>query len=280
MTFEKNVPNRRTLVQRLEALTGFTASYTQLPRCAYLIGPYTVEKDGRLNVEVNGAALPILRQLLDENLIKGELPSVPDHHPQNTNSDSHSRVSTVAPDARSCSSEPMPSMEAWFSDPRCDYERRPSSEKTRRIHMNWFQKDVAPFIGNTPIDQVTGNDLLAIYARMEAQGYAPNTIYGVCSMLSMMFTAAIRAGLLEKSPCPGHRYSPPKSGKKKSRKKGTGRLCPFCGKLYTLPPALSRTDNRTEICPTCGIREALRSASVSEEQIEAMISSMEELGNV
>lgn len=35
------------------------------------------------------------------------------------------------------------------------------------------------------------------------------------------------------------------------------RECPICGRLYTEPPAISRVDNKTEICPDCGINEAL-----------------------
>jgi len=30
-----------------------------------------------------------------------------------------------------------------------------------------------------------------------------------------------------------------------------GRICPLCGKTYYEPPALSRTDNKTAICPDC-----------------------------
>lgn len=33
--------------------------------------------------------------------------------------------------------------------------------------------------------------------------------------------------------------------------------CPICGKTFTDPPALSRKDNETQICPECGINEAL-----------------------
>lgn len=35
------------------------------------------------------------------------------------------------------------------------------------------------------------------------------------------------------------------------------RICPVCGREYTEYPALSRKDNKTEICPQCGIEEAL-----------------------
>jgi len=35
------------------------------------------------------------------------------------------------------------------------------------------------------------------------------------------------------------------------------RVCPVCGKTYIDYPAISRKDNKTEICPQCGIAEAL-----------------------
>ena len=35
------------------------------------------------------------------------------------------------------------------------------------------------------------------------------------------------------------------------------RTCPICGQQYTGLPALSRRDNKTDICPTCGMIEAL-----------------------
>ena len=33
--------------------------------------------------------------------------------------------------------------------------------------------------------------------------------------------------------------------------------CPKCDAYYTGYPALSRDDNKTEICPECGAKEAL-----------------------
>lgn len=38
-----------------------------------------------------------------------------------------------------------------------------------------------------------------------------------------------------------------------------GRICPECGRWYTGPSALSRMDNETDICPDCGMMEALAS---------------------
>ena len=33
--------------------------------------------------------------------------------------------------------------------------------------------------------------------------------------------------------------------------------CPKCGAEFTDHPAISREDNETEICPSCGVREAV-----------------------
>lgn len=34
-------------------------------------------------------------------------------------------------------------------------------------------------------------------------------------------------------------------------------VCPMCNTEYSEPPAISRFDNSTELCPTCGMKEAL-----------------------
>ena len=33
-------------------------------------------------------------------------------------------------------------------------------------------------------------------------------------------------------------------------------VCPICGKDYDKHPAISRKDNKTKICPDCGVGEA------------------------
>jgi len=48
-------------------------------------------------------------------------------------------------------------------------------------------------------------------------------------------------------------------------------VCPLCGKLYTGHPALSRADNRTEICPDCGIRQALESIGIQPDEREEIL---------
>ena len=41
------------------------------------------------------------------------------------------------------------------------------------------------------------------------------------------------------------------------------RICPICGNPYTGHPALSRTDDKMEICPDCGIRQSLQSIGIA-----------------
>ena len=48
-------------------------------------------------------------------------------------------------------------------------------------------------------------------------------------------------------------------------------VCPRCGKAYHGPPALSREDNETLICPDCGTRQALQSIGVDTAEQEHII---------
>lgn len=43
------------------------------------------------------------------------------------------------------------------------------------------------------------------------------------------------------------------------------RTCPICGREYKGFPAVSRKDLKLEICPECGLLEALEAAGVSDE---------------
>ena len=56
--------------------------------------------------------------------------------------------------------------------------------------------------------------------------------------------------------------------------KGTeraNRICPICGAEYAEIPAVSRVDNRTPICPTCGTREALAGLGIGKEEQDHII---------
>lgn len=48
-------------------------------------------------------------------------------------------------------------------------------------------------------------------------------------------------------------------------------FCPKCGKAYIGYPAMSRTDNKTKICPECGTREALDAAGIDVAEQEKIL---------
>lgn len=51
----------------------------------------------------------------------------------------------------------------------------------------------------------------------------------------------------------------------------TERICHNCGRFYREYPAISRRDNATEICPECGIREALESIGCKPDEQETIL---------
>ena len=55
-------------------------------------------------------------------------------------------------------------------------------------------------------------------------------------------------------------------------------ICPYCGREFASPPALSRSDNETLICPRCGTREALEAlaahSSFSSDHIEGILTAI------
>ena len=51
-------------------------------------------------------------------------------------------------------------------------------------------------------------------------------------------------------------------------------ICPKCGQSYKGSPALSREDNKTLICPDCGVQEALATLGVSEEEQESILNAI------
>ena len=57
----------------------------------------------------------------------------------------------------------------------------------------------------------------------------------------------------------------------KNGKNSKIRVCPRCGQSYSAPPALSRTDNETLICPDCGTREALESIGVGKAEQDQIL---------
>lgn len=51
-------------------------------------------------------------------------------------------------------------------------------------------------------------------------------------------------------------------------------ICPICGQRYHERPAISRTDNKTPICPDCGTRQALETIGVFGKEQDEILESI------
>jgi hypothetical protein len=54
------------------------------------------------------------------------------------------------------------------------------------------------------------------------------------------------------------------------------RKCPICGAVYEGYPAISRKDNKTEICPDCGTLEALDAMGATQETKDEVLKAIQE----
>ena len=68
MNYTLNIDNRKNLVKKIEELTGLKSRYTMMPRCAYEVGAFTVEKDDSLTV-ADDADQNVIDALLAEQMI-------------------------------------------------------------------------------------------------------------------------------------------------------------------------------------------------------------------
>ena len=69
MNIKLATTNRKAAAARLAEITGAEARYTRVPRCAYEVGAYVLEKDGTITIE-EGADLQPLKILADEGFIE------------------------------------------------------------------------------------------------------------------------------------------------------------------------------------------------------------------
>ena len=53
------------------------------------------------------------------------------------------------------------------------------------------------------------------------------------------------------------------------------RKCTICGLEYISLPAVSRIDNKTPICPSCGVRQALSAAGIDADAQNDIVSLIE-----
>ena len=69
MNIKLATDNRKEAAARLAEITSTESRYTRVPRCAYEVGPYTIEKDGSITIAEDADLAP-LQALADEGLVE------------------------------------------------------------------------------------------------------------------------------------------------------------------------------------------------------------------
>ena len=71
-TYQSNGRDRKEMAARLAEITGLEKKYSGVPKCTYLIGPYTIEKNGSLNVKEKDEDAEVISTLAAEGWIIAE----------------------------------------------------------------------------------------------------------------------------------------------------------------------------------------------------------------
>lgn len=183
-----NVDDRKELVGRLMELTGLSSQYTYMPRCAYLVGSYTVEKEGTL-VTDETADPQVIEALLNEGIIVD--PDMPVQQPSvaEASQDEMPSETAVQTDA-----EPEATAEesSEVEEPDDEEEDNSPEESTESESEDVDDLTVSvPMAGHTP--QSIRNFLNLMYSRGPLLNKALGTNFSVSdALLEALDQASIR----------------------------------------------------------------------------------------
>lgn len=181
-----NIEDRKVLVSRLMKLTGLHSRYTFMPRCAYIVGSYTVEKEGTLVIEDN-AAPEIIRTLLDEGIIREEGVETPETEAacgETTESECEESDETV-----DSTEDTQPTEESGATAEESPEVQEPVDEDEPMDTVNDTDADEAP----VPTEQPTLQDVDELTISLPMAGH---TAQSIRNFLNLMYS---RGPLLNKA---------------------------------------------------------------------------------
>ena len=181
-----NIEDRKVLVSRLMELTGLHSRYTFMPRCAYIVGSYTVEKEGTLVIEDN-AAPEIIRTLLDESIIREEGVEPPETEAacgETTESECEESDETV-----DSTEDTQPTEESGATAEESPEVQEPVDEDEPMDTVNDTDADEAP----VPTEQPTLQDVDELTISLPMAGH---TAQSIRNFLNLMYS---RGPLLNKA---------------------------------------------------------------------------------
>lgn len=181
-----NIEDRKVLVSRLMELTGLHSRYTFMPRCAYIVGSYTVEKERTLVIEDN-AAPEIIRTLLDEGIIREECVETPETEAacgETTESECEESDETV-----DSTEDTQPTEESGATAEESPEVQEPVDEDEPMDTVNDTDADEAP----VPTEQPTLQDVDELTISLPMAGH---TAQSIRNFLNLMYS---RSPLLNKA---------------------------------------------------------------------------------
>lgn len=179
-----NIDDRKVLVSRLMELTGLHSRYTFMPRCAYIVGKFTVEKEGTLVIEEN-AEQEIIQTLLDEGIIRDE--DAPQTEATNVDQPEQDVVTTVLTGETEVEDQPDEEPESTAEESAEVQE--PVIEDEPMDTVNDTNADEAP----VPTEQPTLQDVDELTISLPMAGH---TAQSIRNFLNLMYS---RSPLLNKA---------------------------------------------------------------------------------
>lgn len=179
-----NIDDRKVLVSRLMELTGLHSRYTFMPRCAYIVGKFTVEKEGTLVIEEN-AEQEIIQTLLDEGIIRDE--DAPQTEATNVDQPEQDVVTTVLTGETEVEDQPDEEPESTAEESAEVQE--PVIEDEPMDTVNDTNADEAP----VPTEQPTLQDVDELTISLPMAGH---TAQSIRNFLNLMYS---RGPLLNKA---------------------------------------------------------------------------------
>ena len=179
-----NIEDRKVLVSRLMELTGLHSQYTFMPRCAYIVGKFTVEKEGTLVIEEN-AEQEIIQTLLDEGIIRDE--DAPQTEATNVDQPEQDVVTTVLTGETEVEDQPDEEPESTAEESAEVQE--PVIEDEPMDTVNDTNADEAP----VPTEQPTLQDVDELTISLPMAGH---TAQSIRNFLNLMYS---RGPLLNKA---------------------------------------------------------------------------------
>lgn len=179
-----NIDDRKVLVSRLMELTGLHSQYTFMPRCAYIVGKFTVEKEGTLVIEEN-AEQEIIQTLLDEGIIRDE--DAPQTEATNVDQPEQDVVTTVLTGETEVEDQPDEEPESTAEESAEVQE--PVIEDEPMDTVNDTNADEAP----VPTEQPTLQDVDELTISLPMAGH---TAQSIRNFLNLMYS---RGPLLNKA---------------------------------------------------------------------------------